>query len=108
MLRVFNRPVEREPHRAFQWQTPGERTGMRTRQPLSLQARVVEQARESFAGGLEVVKESCERRLAATPNAQEREHEITDGFPLVPVCVGQNEADILAEASGQRVLSHRK
>jgi hypothetical protein len=25
---------------------------------------------------------------------------------LMPVCVGQNEADILAEASGQRALVH--
>ena len=40
--------------------------------------------------------------------ARPRAPEISDGLPLMPVCLGQNEADMLAEASGQRALVHRR
>jgi hypothetical protein len=46
--------------------------------------------------------------LTAGLDAQERKHEITDGFLLMPVRIRQNKTDLLAEASGKRVLSHRK
>ncbi len=81
---------------------------MSQRQFFGHQSFIVQQARESFTGGLEVVKETCQCRLATRSDAQEREHEITDGFLLMPMCVGQNKADILAEASGQRALVHRR
>ncbi len=100
MLRVFNRPIKREAQTTFRRQTPNERPSMREGQLLSVETRVVQQAEQSFAGGFKVVKESGESGLAASADAQECEHEITDGLLLMPVRVGQNEADILAEASG--------
>ncbi len=81
---------------------------MGARQLFRIKPRIMQQARETFTGGLKVIKEPGQRRLAACLDGDEREHEITDGFLLMPVCVWQNKADILAEASGKGVLSHRK
>lgn len=108
VLRLFRRPIKGEAHTALGGQPPHERASMSARQRFSLQPFVVEQAREAFTGRLEVIKESDERRLTATPHADEREDKIRDGLLLMPVCVGQNEADILAEASGKRALGHRR
>jgi hypothetical protein len=69
---------------------------VRESQFLGLKSSVMQQAREPFTGGLDVVKESGKRGLAAGSHVYEREDKITDGFLLMSVCVGQNEADILA------------
>jgi hypothetical protein len=70
------------------------------------ESRVVEQAREPLTGGLEVIKEAGGGGLAARLHDDERAHEIRDGLLLMPVCLGQDEADILAQASGSRALFH--
>ncbi len=108
MLRVFRRPIQREAHTTLRRQPHGERPSMRECQLFSVQTRVMQQARETFSGRFKVVKESGKSGLAACSHAHEREDKITDSFSLMPVCVGQNEADILAEASGKRVLGHRR
>jgi hypothetical protein len=68
----------------------------------------VQPTEQAFAGRFTVVKESGQSGLAAGPNAQAREDEITDGFASMSMCVRQNKADILAEASGKRALVHRR
>jgi len=108
VLRLFSRPIKGEAHTTLGGQSPHERRSMSERQRFSLQPLIVEQARETFTSRLEVVKESGERCLAAASHAHEREDEITDSFLLMPMCAGQNKADILAEASGKRVLVHRR
>jgi hypothetical protein len=108
MLRVFNRPVEREAHATIGGQSPDERRGVRSRQRFRVEPRVVQEAEQAFAGSFKVVKESGKPGLAASPHAQESEHEITDGLLLMPMCIWQNEADILAQASGKRALVHRR
>jgi hypothetical protein len=81
---------------------------MSARQLLSVETRIMEQTEKTFAGGFKVVKESGQSGLTASADAQECKHEITDGFLLMSMCVRQNKADIFAEASGQRVLVHRR
>ena len=66
------------------------------------------ESREAFAGGLEVIKEAGKPGLATALHHHESQDEITDGFLLMSMCIRQNEADILFQASGQRVLCHRK
>ena len=83
----------------------GPRVG--ARQLVGHEPRVVEQAREALTGGLEVVKAAGQRRLAAGLREGQRAHEISDGLPLMPVCPGKTRP-IIAEASGQRALVHRR
>src|SRR5207248_229499 len=108
MLRLLRSPVQTQAHGAGFWQLPDERASVRQRQRFDLKPRVVQQARQSLRGGFKVIKETSQSSLAATLHQAECAHEVRDGFLLVPVCIGQNKTDILAEASGQGVLSHRK
>src|SRR5438270_130938 len=108
MLRVFHRPIECEARTTICRQSLHKRRSMSARQLLSAETRIMGQAEKTFAGGFKVVKESSQSGLTASADAQECEHEITDGFLLMPVCARQNKTDILAEASGKRVLVHRR
>ncbi len=71
-------------------------------------AHNLQQAEQSKACRFKVVKESGKSCLAAALHHHHGQHEISNGFLLMPMRVGQDEADILAEASGRRVSSHRK
>lgn len=52
--------------------------------------------REAFAGGLGVIKEAGQPGLATALHHHDSQYEISQGFLLMPMCVGQNETDILA------------
>src|SRR5215217_453933 len=108
MLSLLSRPVQTQAHRTGCGQLLNKRTGVSQRQLLGLKSCVVQQTRESLRGSFKVIKETSQSSLAATLHHDHCAHEVRDGFLLMPVCVWQNKTDILAEASGKRVLSHRK
>src|SRR5215213_746767 len=108
VLGALSRPVQTEAHGPGNGQLRNERTGMCESQLLGRKSRVVQQTRETLRGSFKVVKETGQSSLTATLHGNKCEHEVGDSFLLMPVCVGQNKTDILAEASGNRVSSHRK
>jgi hypothetical protein len=106
MPAVFRRPVEREADGSCRGQLSGDGARVRERQLVRRESCVVEQARQALRGSLKVIKEAREGGLAARLHGDERAHEIRGGLLLMPVCGGQDAADILAEASGQRAWLH--
>src|SRR5207248_6734898 len=108
MLRIFRRPVQRQSNHTHERQSRAQSASVRERQLVGQQPRIMQEARESLARCFKVVKESSESRLTATLHRNECHDKITDGFLLMSVCVWQNKADILAEASGKSVFVHRR
>lgn len=50
-------------------------------------------------GCSKVINEYGKRRLTATSHNDESQREIRDSFLLMPICIGQDTADIPAKAS---------
>ncbi|HEY0322017.1 MAG TPA: hypothetical protein VGC66_13745 [Pyrinomonadaceae bacterium] len=108
MLRLFRSPVQRQSDNTHERQSRAQRASVRARQLIGPQTRIMQEARESLAGSFKVIKESGESGLTATLHRNKCHDKIRDGFLLMSVCVWQDAADILAEASVKSIFVHRR
>src|ERR1051326_1388897 len=87
--------IRTQAHYSGDGQLCQKRAGVSERQLFTLKPSVMQQARETLAGGFKVIKETSQSSLAATLHQHQCAHEICDNFLLMPVCVWQNKTDIL-------------
>jgi hypothetical protein len=106
MLLIFNRPVNAETKSADQRQLRNDDARNLARHRIDIETRIMQKARESFAGSLKVVEETSQAGLTATPFGDKRKNKIYKSVALMAVCIVKDQVDILNKASGSRVLSH--
>jgi hypothetical protein len=104
MLMPFNSPINGQADTALPGQLVKRLQQHRIGQMAGFQARVMEQARQAFAGSFLVAKASGQLSLTATLTFDDGGDKALKGFTLVTMCPRQHKRDILAQTSSSGVL----
>jgi len=105
VLLIFNRPVNTETNSAQQWELTNDNARSLARHLLDIEAWVMQEAIEPFAGSLKVIEETSQAGLTATSGGDKSQHKIYESVALMAMCIVKDQVDILNKASGSRDLS---